>query len=158
MSVDCEVASRGFCGVWKTQGCGVAAREFRGVGVRSLTSSLESTLSGSYGTRPAPAKPPWIFLSVMEAKKAARKPQRNSSLLTWLMCIRIKSSTWRPYACFSGPKQPTSSGWRRCEECGGMQRVIMLFCWQWSSNSVEWWLSWPSRINSRYLPFVRGAV
>ena len=47
ISVDCEVASRGFCGVWKTQGCGVAAREFRGVGVRSLTSSLESTLSGS---------------------------------------------------------------------------------------------------------------
>jgi len=36
--------------------------------------------------------------------------------------------------------------------------VMMLFCWQWSSNLVEWWLSWPSRINSWYLPFVRGAV
>ena len=39
-----------------------------------------------------------------------------------------------------------------------MQSVMMLFCWQWSSTSVEWWLSWPSRINNRYLPFVRGAV
>ena len=91
MSVDCEFASRGLWGVWKTQGCGVAALEFRGVGVRSLTSSLESTLSGLYGTRPAPAKPPWIFLLVIEAKKAARKPQRNSSLLTWLIYICIKS-------------------------------------------------------------------
>ena len=63
MSVDCESASWGLWGVWKTQGWGVVAREFRGDGVRSLISSLESTLSGSYGTRPAPAKPPWIFLS-----------------------------------------------------------------------------------------------
>jgi len=73
MSVDCESAFRGLCGVWKTQGCGVAAREFRGVGVRSLISSLESTLSGSYGIRLVLAKPPWIFILVMEAKKAARK-------------------------------------------------------------------------------------
>ena len=43
--------------------------EVGGVGVQSLTSSLESTLSGSNGTRPAPAKPPWIFLSVMEVKE-----------------------------------------------------------------------------------------
>jgi hypothetical protein len=25
VSVDCEVASRGLCGVWKTQGCGAAS-------------------------------------------------------------------------------------------------------------------------------------
>ena len=73
MSVDCEVAFRGLCGVWKTQGCGVPAREVGGVGVRSLTSSLESTFSGSNGIRPAPVKPPWIFFSVIEAKKASRK-------------------------------------------------------------------------------------
>jgi hypothetical protein len=29
MSVDCELASRGLCGVWNTQGCGVLARELR---------------------------------------------------------------------------------------------------------------------------------
>ena len=73
MSVDCELASRGLCSVWNTQGCGVLACEFRGVGVRSFTSSLESTLSGSYGTRLAPAKLPCIFFSVIEAKKALRK-------------------------------------------------------------------------------------
>ena len=81
MSVDCELASRGLWGVWKTQGGGVLCREVGGVGVRCLISSLESTLSGSYGIRPAPAKPPWIFLLVIEAKKASRKAQRNSSLL-----------------------------------------------------------------------------
>ena len=86
------------------------AREFRGVSIRSFISSLESTLSRSYGIRLILTKPPYIFFSVIEAKKASRKAQRNSSLLMWLMCIRIKSSIWRPYACFSGPKQPTSSG------------------------------------------------
>jgi len=84
--------------------------EFRGVGVRSFISSLESTLSGLYIIRPVPAKLPCIFFSIIEAKKASRKAQRNSSLLIWLMCIRIKSSIWRPYAYFSGPKQPISSG------------------------------------------------
>ena len=32
-----------------------------GVGVRMRTSNFDITLSGSYGTRPAPAKPLWIF-------------------------------------------------------------------------------------------------
>jgi len=73
MSVDCESASRGLWGIWKTQGGGVLGRDVRGVGVRSLISSLESTLSGSYGISLAPAKPPLILLSVMEAKKASRK-------------------------------------------------------------------------------------
>jgi hypothetical protein len=75
-------------------------------------SSSERTLSGSYGTNPVPIKPPCIFLSVIEAKYTPQNAQRNSSLLTWLICARIKSSIWRPYACFNGPKQPTSSGWR----------------------------------------------
>ena len=70
MRVDCESASRALWGVWKTQGCAVPGREVGGVGVESLISSLESTLSGLYGTRPAPAKPPWILLLVIEAKKA----------------------------------------------------------------------------------------
>ena len=126
----CESASRGFCGVLETQRSAEATGGPVGVGVRNRMSSLERTLSGSYGTRPAPAKPPCMFFSVMEAKKASRNPQRNSSLLTWLICARIKSSIWRPYACFNGPKQPTSSGWRRWEECGGIQSVIMLWFWQ----------------------------
>ena len=35
---------------------------------------------------------------------------------------------------------------------------MMLCSWQQVSNSSEWWLLWPLRINSRYLPFVRDAV
>ena len=104
------------------------ACEFKGVGVRSFTSSLDITFSRSYGIRPALAKPPWIFLSIIEAKKALQNPQRNSSLLTWLIYIRIKSSTWRLYACFNGLKQLTLSGWSRWEEYRGMQSVMMLFC------------------------------
>jgi hypothetical protein len=71
----------------------VLGRKVGGIGIRSLISSLESTLSGLYGIRPAPVKPPWIVLSVIEVKKALRKEQRNSSLLSWLIYIRIKSST-----------------------------------------------------------------
>ena len=46
-------------------------REIGGVGVRSRISILEITLSGLYGTRPAPVKAPWIFLSVKEVKNAS---------------------------------------------------------------------------------------
>src|SRR5258707_8538681 len=39
-----------------------------------------------------------------------------------------------------------------------MQSVIILWSWQKSSNSVEWWESWPSSIRSRYPPTFRGCV
>ena len=71
INVDCEVAFRGLCGVWETQGSAVPGLEAGGVGVRMRIFSLDITLSGSYGTRPAPVKPPWIFFSVIEAKNAS---------------------------------------------------------------------------------------
>ncbi|KAJ0133631.1 hypothetical protein HZ326_23300 [Fusarium oxysporum f. sp. albedinis] len=39
-----------------------------GVGVRSCTSSFETTLSGPKGASPAPLKPPRILLSPLEAQ------------------------------------------------------------------------------------------
>jgi hypothetical protein len=59
--------------VWGTQGCIVPSRKVGGIGVRSFTSSLESTLSRLYGTRPAPIKLACIFFSVVVAKKALQK-------------------------------------------------------------------------------------
>jgi len=49
----------------------VVRLEAGGIGVRIRISSLDITLSGSYGTRPAPAKPLYIFFSVIEAKNAS---------------------------------------------------------------------------------------
>ena len=126
-----------------------------GVGVRNRTSSFDSTASGLNGTSPAPLNPPWILLFVIDAKKAPLKHGRNSSLVMWLMWLRIRSSTWRPYAFFKGEKHPTSSGWSRCDECGGMQRVIILLSLQYCWNSIESWLSWPSIMSRRYSPAVR---
>ena len=42
--------------------------EAGGVGVRIRISSLDITLSGLYGIRPAPAKPPRILSFVIEVK------------------------------------------------------------------------------------------
>ncbi|KAJ6257444.1 Acetamidase [Drechslerella dactyloides] len=50
------------------------------------------------------------FTSLVYAVNALWNPERNSSLLIWLTCARIKSSTWRLYACFNGPKHPMSNG------------------------------------------------
>ena len=67
-----ESASRGFCGILETQGSAAPTGGPVGVGVYNYMSNLERTLSGLYGTRPAPAKPPYMFFSVIEVKKALR--------------------------------------------------------------------------------------
>lgn len=72
---------------------------------------LERTLCGSCGINLPPIKPPCMFFSAIEAKKASRNARRNSTLLTCVMCGRIEYSICRPYAFFTGPKHPTSSGW-----------------------------------------------
>jgi len=110
ISVDCEVASRGLCGVWETQGSAVPGLEVGGVGVRMRISSLDITLSGSYGIRLAPVNPPWIFFSVIEVKNASLNAQRNSSLLMCVMFICINCLIWQLYAFFNGPKQLISNG------------------------------------------------
>jgi hypothetical protein len=65
--VDCEVASVGFCGVFEAHGEVEAEGDPGGVGVRNWTSSFEIILSGLYGTRPAPVKPPCMFFSVIDS-------------------------------------------------------------------------------------------
>jgi len=67
-------------------------------------SSLDITLSGSYGIRPAPVNPPWMLFFVIEAKNASLNAQRNSNLLMYVMFIRINYSIWRLYAFFNGEK------------------------------------------------------
>lgn len=98
-----ELACEGFCGVLVIQGSAETEGGPLGVGVGIWTYSLERTLSGLYGTRLAPIKPPYIFFSFIEAKKASRNAQRNALLLTCVTCTRIRSSIWRPYAFFIGP-------------------------------------------------------
>ncbi len=84
--------------------------EAGGDGVRMRTSSSDIILSGSYGIRPAPANPPWIFSFIKEEKNASLNEQRNSSLLICVIRIRISSSISLLYAFFNGPKQPISNG------------------------------------------------
>jgi len=67
----------------------VVRLEAGGIGVRIRISSLDITLSGSYGIRPAPAKLPWIFFSIIEVKNASLNLQRNSSLLMCMIFILI---------------------------------------------------------------------
>ncbi len=76
----------------------------------------------------------------------------------WFTPTRIYCSTLDPYDRFNGAKQLTSSGYKRCDECGGIQRIIILCSLLNRSNLGVWWLPWPSRISSRYTPFVRCAV
>ena len=54
MNLVCEEASYEFCGVLETQESVAAKGGPVGVGVRSLISSFEMTLSGSKGTSPVP--------------------------------------------------------------------------------------------------------
>ena len=69
-----------------------------------------------------------------------------------VILLRISFSAWHPYAFFSDAKHPTSSGCSRCEECAGMQRVIIFFSSQSRWKSIELWLSWPSITSRRWLP------
>ena len=78
--------------------------EAGGIGVRIRTSSLDTTLSGSYGIRPAPVKPPWILSFITEVKNTSLNIQRNSNLLIYVIFIRINYSISRPYTFFSGAK------------------------------------------------------
>lgn len=86
--------------------------------------------------------------------KAARKAL-SSMCWMWLFAKTLISFL---YACFSGAKQPTSSGCRMCDECEGIQRVMILLSSQRSWKASDLWLSWPSRINSRWLPTVLASV
>jgi hypothetical protein len=81
------------------------------------------------------------LLFVVEAFWAAIKHGKNSVFVTWAILLRISFSAWQPYAFFSGAKHPTSSGCNKCEECGGIQRVIIFLSSQSWWNSIELWLS-----------------
>lgn len=67
LSSVCEVASKIAYGVLDTQWV-ARSTGLVGVGVRSWISSFKITLSGLYGTRPAPVKPPWIVRFVIEVE------------------------------------------------------------------------------------------
>jgi len=121
-----EIAWVGLLGVWKVHSWTVPGQEIWGVGVRNLISRVEITFSRSKGTSSAPLKPPWILLSVRDTWNAARNTAIKSSLVTCVHCCRIKSSIYRLYAFFKGPKQPTSSGWSKWDEWAGIQRVTIL--------------------------------
>lgn len=81
IKVVCDEASIGLLGVWETQGWAVLGREFEGVGVFNLRSSVEITLSGSNGRSPAPRKPPRMLFSVIALKNAVWRAGKKSSLV-----------------------------------------------------------------------------
>ena len=141
-------ASRTVVGVFEPQGV-EGTISSTGGGVRVCTSSFETTLSGLKGTSPAPLKADLMFLFVIVAWNALWKAGKNSVFETWVIEHLIKCSISRPYAFLSIPKHPTSRGWSRWDEWGGIQSVIMLFSSQYISKSAEWWLPCPSRIRRR---------
>ncbi len=157
---DWQVASTALCGVWVCQRAGLVGPGLAGpgLGVLGCISSFSSTLCGLCGSSPALAKPPWILVGLMAVLNACLRARRNSILVTWVIWQRIKSSICRPYACLSGAKQPTSKGCRIWLECEGIYNVRILWLLQYSSNSMEWWLSWPSIISSLCVPLVRLAA
>ena len=98
-----------------------------GEGVDNFMSSFEITLSGLRGTKPAPRNPDLTFSGVKILTNTAWKAIRNSAFVIWFTCAFINPSISRPYARFNGLKHPTLSGWSRCDECGGIETVIMFF-------------------------------
>src|ERR1700754_804176 len=110
MKLDCEAASYAVCGVFETQGVVVDDKGLGGVGVRSFTSSFERTVSGLNGTSPAPRKPPRTLSSPREVKNAFLNAMKNSTLVIWVTCVRIRFSISLPYDRFKGLKHPMSSG------------------------------------------------
>src|SRR5271169_2370629 len=80
------------------------------------------------------------------------------ALSTFVASWRTKAEIWELYARFNGEKMPTSSSCRRCDECDGIQRVIIFSSLQIFWNSMELWLSWPSIISRWYTPTERDFV
>jgi hypothetical protein len=66
-----ELVSIGFYSVLETQWV-AGSGGLVGIGVCNWLSSFEMTLSGSYGIRLVPAKPPYMFFSVIEIKNTSR--------------------------------------------------------------------------------------
>ena len=71
----------------------------------------------------------------------------------WLIQLRINFLTWRKQALFKGEKQPISSGCSRYNKYSGIQRHIILLSLQYSSNSTELQLLWPSKLNRQQVPY-----
>jgi hypothetical protein len=71
-----EPASRGFCSILEIQVLAIEGGRPISIGVRNYISSLEKTLSGSYGIKPF-----CIFFIIIKAKKVLRNTQRNSNLV-----------------------------------------------------------------------------
>ena len=111
------------------------------------------TRSGSNRTNPAPRNPPWILLGVITASQARIKHSRNLSFVMQVKVIQLhmRSLAQRLYAFFKGVKQPTSRGYRRCDECRGIQIVIILFSLQYYQNTSESQLLQPLIMSSQWL-------
>lgn len=60
-----------------------------GVVFCNLISSLDKTVSGFKGTIPAPRKPLVVLPFVIGPKKASLKAEWNSTLVIWLMWMRM---------------------------------------------------------------------
>jgi hypothetical protein len=92
-----------------------------------LTLSFDSTTNGSLGTKPVALKLDLIFACENASLKTFAKVAIKAFLLIQLTWSTAKALISLLYACFKGAKQPTLSGCRMWDKCGGIQRVIILF-------------------------------
>ena len=99
-----------------------------------------------------------MLLFIINLKKAALKYSKNLIFIMQLIQLCIRFLTQRLYAVFKDEKQPTSSSCSRCDECGGMQRVIIFFSLQSFLNSSKLQLLQLSRISRQYALVVRSFV
>jgi hypothetical protein len=109
ISFDCDPNSRVLLSILASQGLELVVG---GVGVQISAVRFNSTAYRSNRTRPAPQKLPLIFPSVINALNASWKAGRKVILSTCRILLRTKPIITRPYLCFRGKKQPTSSGYR----------------------------------------------
>ena len=83
------------------------------------------TLRRLNGTSPTAHQALLIFASGIALGRAFLYASAHSNFFTLIIPYWMISSSSRDMYCFNGEKTPTSSGWQRCDEWGGIRRIII---------------------------------
>ena len=154
-----KMAERSFARCWMQvlAACisGVAIRDdvksalYNGVSYSSITwrirgsivargGTRERTFSGLDGRRPVPDHPLQMFHVVKAKGRATTKASSHSAFWIRGIPVQIYRSISRDICTFMELKTPTSSGWVKCEVCGGSSPSWIRFRIQWG----QYWLSY----------------
>ena len=127
--MDCDCRSLALHGV-----CYGTVSDASGLGMRSRILSCDITTSGLNGIGPAPRKLLQMLSSAEALERLTRMRQGSPSWrhVWWTIAADLRSRY------HMRASQPTSSGWSRCDECSGMQRVTIFSLVQrsWNSNRL----------------------